>query len=251
MLNKSANRWVFILGGACAIAWPLLSEVAFYGLYPVLAGSVGRPAPGGPEALMSSLAGAGQRPAVLALEWSRVAVQFLLLPFLLAVYRLLCERDQVDLGLLALCTGLVGLVLALLSQIFNPALSHLLGQAYLDASAPEEAASIMAFGTTLLRGRAGLNQALCLIYQASVALFSLALLRSRTWRGWGWVGLAGALLALPAKLPFGWQAPTNFVWTGLAYFVWPIALGVCLLRVRESSSAVGIDSACIGRDNLH
>jgi hypothetical protein len=75
-----------------------------------------------------------------------------------------------------------------------------------------------------------------LLYQGCVALISLALIRSHTWRAWGWMGLIGAVLALPAKLSLGLKVPTNAIWTGLAYGVWPIALGIGLLRYRREVS---------------
>jgi hypothetical protein len=46
----------------------------------------------------------------------------------------------------------------------------------------------------------------------------------------------GALLALPAKLPLGWRVPTNAIWTALAYLVWPMALGLGLLRTKETAT---------------
>ena len=60
----------------------------------------------------------------------------------------------------------------------------------------------------------------------------MALIRGRIWRVWGWVGLVGALLALPAKLPLDLKVPTNIIWTGLAYAVWPAALGIGLLKCK-------------------
>jgi len=71
-----------------------------------------------------------------------------------------------------------------------------------------------------------------LLYQGCVGLVGLALIRSRTWRVWGWVGLVGALLALVAKLAPPLEGVSSVVWTGLAYYVWPVALGIRLLRNR-------------------
>ena len=68
-----------------------------------------------------------------------------------------------------------------------------------------------------------------LLYQGCVGLVELALILSRTWRAWGWLGVGGALIALVAKLIPGLEGVTNFTWTGLAYFVWPIALAIKLL----------------------
>jgi hypothetical protein len=76
----------------------------------------------------------------------------------------------------------------------------------------------------------GLNRLASLLYLSGVGLMGLALILSRAWRFWGWVGLIAAFLALPAKLPLGLQAPSNICWTGLAYVVWPLALGIGLLK---------------------
>jgi hypothetical protein len=229
-MDVNRDRGLFITGGICAIAWPILSEIVFYAAYPLLAGGGGPPQPGGPEGLMVRFAAAGQQPAVVALEWGKVAVQLLQLPFLLAVYRLLSERGQGNLAMVGVGLGLVSMVLITVSHTFMPTLSHALGQAYVDAQSPEEGAAILAVALALLRWRAGLNQTASLLYQGCVGLVSLAMIRSRAWPVLGWLGLAGALLALPAKLPLGLRAPTNLIWTGLAYFVWPIGLGIGLLR---------------------
>jgi hypothetical protein len=45
----------------------------------------------------------------------------------------------------------------------------------------------------------------------------------------GWIGVAGWIMAL-IKLAPGIPGMTNLLWTGLAYAVWPIAVGVGLLR---------------------
>lgn len=229
-MDNTKERGLFFTGGLCAIAWPILSEFVFYAVYPLLAGGGVTPQPGGPEGMMIRLAEAGQRPALVALEWGKVAVQLLQLPFLLAMYRLLSQRGQRNLALVGVGLGLVSMVLIVISHTFLPTLSHALGQAYVDAESPEEGAAILAITLALLRWRGGLNQTASLLYQGCVALVSLAMIRSRTWRIRGWLGLVGALLALPAKLPLGLRVPTNLIWTGLAYFVWPIALGIGLLR---------------------
>lgn len=74
----------------------------------------------------------------------------------------------------------------------------------------------------------GLNQMSSLLYQGCVGLIGLALIRSRTWRVWGWVGLV-AKLAPPLK------GVSSVVWTGLAYGIWPVALGVGLLKNKGAS----------------
>ena len=136
-MDKTKDRGLFFTGGICAIAWPILSEFVFYAVYPLLAGGGVTPQPGGPEGMMIRLAEAGQRPAVVALEWGKVAVQLLQLPFLLAMYRLLRERGQRNLALVGVGLGLVSMVLIVISHTFLPTLSHALGQAYADAESPE------------------------------------------------------------------------------------------------------------------
>ncbi len=84
--------------------------------------------------------------------------------------------------------GVVSMLLAVLSHTFNATLSHVLGQAYVDAQNPAEGAAIMAISLALLRSRAGLNQAICLIYQGCVALVSLALIRKPHVAGLGMGG---------------------------------------------------------------
>ncbi len=172
----------------------------------------------------------------MALEWCRVAFQLLLLPFLLAAYRLLSRRGQRDLALIAVGLGLLGMMVALLSQTLNPTLSHALGQAYVDATSEAEGAAIVAVLHALMVWHRGLNQTASLLYQCFVGLAGLGLIHSRTWKVRGWIGLVGAVLALPAKIPLGLQAPSNILWTGLAYFVWPVAMGIGLLRYREAGT---------------
>jgi hypothetical protein len=141
--------------------------------------------------------------------------------------------------------GLVSVVLITLSHTFIPTLSHSLGQSYVDAQSPEEGAAILAVTLGLLRWRGGLNQTASLLYQGCVAFVALAMIRSRNWPVWGWVGLVGALLALPAKLPLGLRVPTNLIWTGLVYYVWPIALGIKLLSQGISTPDVAEEIKCL------
>ena len=181
-------------------------------------------------AFASRLAELGQRPAVVALEWVYAASPLLLWPLLLALYHLLRHREQLNLILAAVGLGFLGMGLMVFSYTFNATALHALGQAYVDAGSRAEGAALLGMLTGLIGWMRGLNQMSSLLYQGCVGLIGLALIRSRTWRIWGWVGLAGALLALPAKLPLGLRAPTNAIWTGLAYYVWPTALGIGLLR---------------------
>lgn len=232
MKNTRDNRGLFIAGGVCAILWPILS-LGFYAAYPVAAGGPILSPPGGPGAFATRWAELGQRPAVVALEWSQVAVPLLLWPFLLAVYRLLSRRGQRDPTLVAIGLGLLGMSLMVLSGTFHPTLSHALGQAYVDAGSEAEGVAILSIQQGLFHWYRGLNQTAALLYQGCVGLVSLGLIRSRTWRVRGWVGLVGALLALVAKLAPPLEGVSSIVWTGLAYYVWPVALGIGLLRNGE------------------
>ena len=131
---------------------------------------------------------------------------------------------------MAVGLGFLAMGLVVPSYTFDATLLHALGQAYVDAGSEAEGAALLGVLTSLIRWMRGLNQMSSLLYQGCVGLIGLALIRSRTWRVWGWVGLGGALLALPAKLPLGLKVPTNAIWTGLAYGIWPVALGIGLLK---------------------
>ena len=233
-MNTESTRPLLIAGGICAILWPVLS-LAFYGLYPIAAGGAtpGVPLAGGPAAQAQRWAALGRNLAVVTLEWANVAFSLLLLPFFLALHRLLGERGQRDLTLVAIGLGFLGVSIMVLSGTYNARLLHSLGQAYVDAGSQAEGAAILSVALALANWMRGLNQLASLLYQGFVALTGLALIRSRTWRTWGWVGLVGALLALPAKLSIQVRVPTNFIWTGLAYFVWPLEMGIKLLRHTE------------------
>ncbi|NIV28596.1 MAG: hypothetical protein GWN58_03490, partial [Anaerolineae bacterium] len=209
----------------------------YYAAYPVVASTAMRTRRGGLADFVERLAELSQQPAVTALEWVYTALPLLLLPFFVALWCLLGARGQRAPSALALGLGLLSIGVMALSYTFNPTALHALARAYTEANSQAEAAVILSTTSALLAWMRGLNQLSSLLYQACVALFSLALIRSRTWRGWGWLGLAGAILALPAKLSLGLSVPTNAIWTGLAYGVWPLVLGVGLLRagsIRES-----------------
>ena len=68
-----------------------------------------------------------------------------------------------------------------------------------------------------------------LLYQAFVGVSGLAMLLARKYRVRGWMEIAGSIVAL-VKLTPGIPGMTNFLWSGLAYAVWPIAVGIGLLR---------------------
>ncbi len=228
-MDTRSDRGLLIAGGVCGILWPILT-LSYYAAYPVAAGGVMRLQPGDPGSFALRLAELGQRPVILALEWAYAALPLLLLPFLQALYRLLSRRGCRDLPLLAVGLGLLSIGLMVISHTFNSTALHALGQAYADAANNAEGAAILSVQAGLLRWMRGLNQVSSLLYQGCVALISLALIRTRTWRIWGWVGLLGAVLALPAKLALGLQVPTNAIWTGLAYGLWPVALGIGMLK---------------------
>lgn len=183
--------------------------------------------------MLVRMADLGQRHAVVALEWSKVAFQFLLWPFLGAIYRYLAERGQRNLALIAVGMGFASMLLGMLSNSFNPTLTHSMGQAYVDAGGETEKTAILTRTLALLSGLRFLNQIVSLLYQGCVGLISLALIRARTWQLWGWIGIFGSLLALIAKLTPGIAGVTNFAWTGLAYFIWPVALGIQLMRIKH------------------
>jgi hypothetical protein len=178
----------------------------------------------------SRLAELGQRPAVVALEWVYAACPLLLWLFYLALYRLLRQQGQRNLTLVAIGFGFLGMMLMVVSNAFNATALHALGQAYVDAGSEAEGAALLGTINGLILWMRGLNQMSSLLYQGCIGLVGVALIRGRTWRFWGWVGLVGALLAVPAKLPLGLRVPTNAIWTGLAYGIWPMALGVGLLK---------------------
>jgi hypothetical protein len=227
-VNELGGRGFLVTAGVCAILWAILADMIFFALYPVVAGGAMLDAPGGFSGFATRWAELGQRQTVVALEWSRAAVQLLLLPFLLALYRLLSRVGQRDLMLVA-----VGLSLMVFTGTFHPALTHSLAQAYVDAKSEAEKAALLSTLYALFKWYEGLNQVAALLYVACVGLVSLAMILSRTWRIWGWVGIIGAFLALPAKLSLGLVAPSNACWTGWIYLLWPIALGIGLLRYRE------------------
>ena len=99
----------------------------------------------------------------------------------------------------------------------------------MEAGSEPEAAAIYATFHALGTWHGGLNQVASVVYQAFVGLSSLGLILGRKYRLWGWIGLAGALIALVRFTP-GIPGMTNFLWTGLAYTAWPIAVGIGLLR---------------------
>ena len=94
MVTKKNSRWLFLAGGICGILYPVL-DIGFFALYP-LAARGALVSDGGVEAYMSRLAALGERPPVIALEWMHAFLPLLLLPFAVALYRLLTRRDQRD-----------------------------------------------------------------------------------------------------------------------------------------------------------
>ena len=231
-MGKQSSRGLLLAGGLCATLWPVLS-ILYYAAFPIAAGGAMLTQHGDQADFAARVAELGQRPAIVSLDWIFAALPLPLWPFFAALYRLLSGRGQRDLSLVAIGLGFLGISLMVLSYTFNPTLLYALGQAYAGAGSEAEGAAIVSTLHGFIRWMRGLNQMSALLYQGCVALISLALIRSRTWQAWGWVGLVGALLALPAKLPLELRVPTNAIWTGLAYGVWPIALGIGLLRTKR------------------
>jgi hypothetical protein len=231
-MENKANRPFLIAGGICAVVWPLLSELMFYALYPLLAGADRIPVGAGMAEILRGTAALGDNRAIVALEWSKVVAPVLLLVFLSALHHLLRRRGAQGLAQIAFGLGALSVAFSILANTFNSTLNHALGEAYVHAGSEAEQAAILAVFESLGGWHRGINQTASLLYQGCIALFGIALIRSRIWSFWGGVGLAGATLALIAKLTPGIAGVTNFTWTGLAYFFWPIALGVGLIRVR-------------------
>jgi hypothetical protein len=227
MTQDKSGRWFFKVGGICGILYPIL-DLSFFALYPLAAGGAilaGK----GQEAYMARLAELGERPLVLSLEWAHTLLPLLLLPFALALYRLLSRGGQRNLALLALISLLLSLALTLPSNAMNATLNHDLGRSYLEATTEAERAAIFAAFRALGAWHGGLNQMASVLYLAFVGLGSAGLLLSRTHRVRGWLGIGGAIFAL-LKLTPVWPGMTNFLWSGVAYTVWPIAVGIGLLR---------------------
>lgn len=229
MTQNRDGRWLFIVGGMCGILYPIL-DLSFFALYPLAAGGAMRSGTGA-QAYMARLAALGERPMVVALEWVHTLLPLLLLPFALALYRLLSRGRRRNLGLLALVFLLLSLGLTLPSNAMNATLNHDLGRSYMEATSEAERVAIFAAFRALGTWHGGLNQMASVLYLAFVGISSAGLVLSRTYRVRGWLGIGGALFAL-FKLTPVWPGMTNFLWTGVAYTVWPIAVGIGLLRER-------------------
>jgi hypothetical protein len=208
----------------------------FYALYPILASSAKIPPASSFDTYLRGAAELGRNPAILTLEWGKVYVPLLLLPFLLALYRFMSQRGQQNVVLIAVGLGLFSIAFTIFGHTFNSTINHTLGKVYVDAGSETERAALLSMARVFSVWHGGINQIASFLYQGSLGLLSLALLRNRTWRFWGWLGLIGALLAIPAKIPFGWQVPTNFIWTGIAYFFLPVGLGVGLIEAGRCSN---------------
>lgn len=237
MTQNRNGRWLFIVGGMCGILYPIL-DLSFFALYPLAAGGAmlsGR----GVQVYMARLAELGERPLVLALEWVHTLLPLLLLPFALALCRLLSRGRHRYLGLLALVSLLLSLGLTLPSNAMNATLNHDLGRSYVEATTEAEQAAIFAAFRALGAWHGGLNQMASVLYLAFVGISSAGLVVSRTYRVRGWLGIGGALFAL-IKLTPVWPGMTNFLWSGVAYTVWPIAVGMGLLRERSEAEAAAV-----------
>ena len=233
-MKVNQYQYVYITGGVCGILWPILSELLFYALYPVLAGSAKIPPASNFETYLIGVAKLGQNSAILSLEWSQLFTALLLIPFLLALWRCMSQRGQQNLILIAVSLGLLSMAFTMFGHSFNATVNHALGNGFVGAGSANERAAILCIAGVFSAWHGGINQTASFLYQGCVGMLSLALLRNRTWRFWGWLGLIGALLAIPAKLPLGWPVPTNFIWTGIAYFLWPVGLGIALIKTGRS-----------------
>jgi hypothetical protein len=174
-----------------------------------------------------------QNPAIIALEWSKVATALLVLPFLMALYHFLHREQHSGLTVVGITLGLLSMVFTMLANTVHPTLSHTLGQSYMETVTETERTILIGVINGWFSWIRGINQTASLLYQGCVGFVSLVLIRKGTWRFWGWLGLIGALHALTAKLPLGLEAPTNFIWTGIAYFLWPVGLGVNMIWGKE------------------
>ena len=235
-MQPTRGRGILIAGGVCGILWPILS-VGFYAAYPLVAGGTTHSRAGDPAAFPARLAELGQRPAVVGLEWANAALPILLWPYYLALRRVLKGRGEGRLAAGAFGLGLVGMGLMVVSGLITPSLLHALGQACVEAEGKVTAETLQQALEAVIYWAKAMNQVASLLYQSSVALVGVALIRTKVWCVRGWLGVVGALLALPAKVPLGLRVPTNAIWTGLAYGVWPIAVGIGLLRYEEEKLA--------------
>lgn len=234
-MRQNPNRAIYIAGGICGILWAF-SDLLFYAAYPIAAGGSILPTPAGLEGVLIRQAQLGQEPAVLCLEWFKVFSPLLLLPFLFAMHRFLVDKGQKNLSLFAFSLCAFSIAFSILAELTNPAINHELGQVYMDMESVPAREAMLGLSEVVFKWHAELNRVASLLYQGFVALFSLALLLIPTWKVRGWLGIAGALLALPAKIPLGIRVPTNFLWTGLAYFLWPIAIGIGLIKLGLTST---------------
>ncbi len=227
MIGQKDRRWLFLAGGACGVVYPIL-ELSFYALYPLAArDSIVYEKAG--EGFGARLVAVGAHPLAIALEWMHTFLPLLLLPFALALYRLLTRRDQHDLALLALVLLSLSLALTLPSHLINVTVNHDLAQSYVDAESEAERAAIAATLRALGAWHRGLNVVASVLYQAFVGLSSADLVLRRIYRVRGWLGIGGALFAM-LKFTTVWPGMTDFLWTGVAYAIWPVAVGIGLLR---------------------
>lgn len=229
MERHTNRRWLYVAGGICGILWPVL-DVGFFAAYPLAArGAIISVT--GPEAAMARSAALAELPLVVGLEWLHTFLPLLLLPFALALYRLLTRRGQRDLGLVALILLLVNITLLLIARGAMP-LNHDLARSYIEAGGEAERAAILATYHALGTWQWALGQTAYVLYLAFVALSSLGLILGSVYHKRGWIGIGGALFALLKYAPL-WPGMTNFLWTGVSGAVWPIAVGIGLLRERD------------------
>jgi len=199
-MNKNNLRGLWIIGGICAILWPLLSELLFYALYPILAVNSKIPTGAGMDIFLQRTAELGNNKALVALEWGKVATPLLLIPFLLALYKTLYSRNHYYLILVAISIGFVSIAFMMFGHIFNSTINHALGREYTSLLNESGKSTFLAVTNVFHAWHRGINQTASLLYQGCVGLSSLALIKNRLWSILGWAGLVGSLLALVAKL---------------------------------------------------
>lgn len=231
-MKKNNIRRLMIAGGICAILWPLLSELLFYALYPILAANSKIAAGADMYSFLQSTAELASNKAIIALEWGKVGTPLLLIPVFLALYKTLDPHNQHNLFLVAVGIGFVSIAFMMLGHIFNSTVNHALGQGYISLMNESSQNAFIAVTNVFHAWHRGINQTASLLYQGFVGLISLALINARIWKILGWAGLVGSLLALVAKLTPGLEGISNLAWTGLAYFIWPVGLGIGLLKLR-------------------
>ncbi len=182
------------------------------------------------------------RTAFLSYMWFLLLGSVLLIPAALGFYQAL--RATGALLWLAVAAMFTGALLYIASNMTLIGMAYELVPGYVEASKTTRPALAAMASTLGATSRVALTVAGFPFLGVGLALFSLAVLRTSVVPRWvGWLGLAAALL-------MGWPQPLRdvsamlFSTVGalglLAFLVWMAAMGVALLRLKES---VAPDSA--------